>query len=107
MPGVPEMTADTASAGEAKTLMLAENAGIANVADLQVALTNLLEAEGAGLVEVDCSAVRSIDAAVLQCLLVNSRLAVANGKRLRVMQPSADFQRIAAYVGLVEEFGAT
>jgi len=47
--------------------------------------------------------VKSIDAAVLQCLLVNRRAAAARGTRLKLVQASEDFRRIAAYVGLVEE----
>lgn len=88
------------STDAAKTLSLAEGSNIANVADLQVALANLLEAEDAQVVEVDCSAVRSIDCAVLQCLLVNLRAAASRGKALRCVRPSEDFTRIAAYVGL-------
>ncbi len=90
---------DTAS----KSLSLAESATIAIVADLQVALANLLETAEVDAVDVDCSAVKSIDAAVLQCLLVNRRVAAANGKHLRLVQPSDDFRRIAAYVGLVDD----
>lgn len=85
-----------------KSLALAESVTIAAVADLQVALANLLES-GEPAVEVNCSAVRSIDAAVLQCLLVNRRVAAAGGRRLDLVQPSEDFRRIAAYVGLVDE----
>ncbi|MGE3772347.1 MAG: STAS domain-containing protein [Gammaproteobacteria bacterium] len=85
-----------------KSLALAESTHIAAVADLQVALANLLESADAA-VEVDCSAVKSIDAAVLQCLLFNRRVAAASGKRLALVQASEDFRRIAAYVGLVEE----
>lgn len=85
-----------------KSLALPESTHIAAVADLQVAISNLLEGEGAA-VEVDCSAVKSIDAAVLQCLLVNRRVAAASGKRLRLVQASEDFRRIAAYIGLVDE----
>ncbi len=85
-----------------KSLALAESTNIAAVADLQVALANLLES-GDAVVAVDCGAVRSIDAAVLQCLLVNRRIAAAGGKRLELVQASDDFRRIAAYVGLVDE----
>ncbi|HMM76002.1 MAG TPA: STAS domain-containing protein [Gammaproteobacteria bacterium] len=85
-----------------KSLALPESIHIAAVADLQVAIANLLETEDAA-VEIDCSAVKSIDAAVLQCLLVNRRAAAARGTRLKLVQASEDFRRIAAYVGLVEE----
>lgn len=91
---------------QAKVLALAESTNIAAVADLQVALSNLLEAPDAAVVDVDCSAVRSIDAAVLQCLLVNRRVAAAAGKQLRIARPSDDFVRIAAYVGLVDALAA-
>ena len=88
-----------------KSLSLAESTSIAAVGDLQVALANLLEDPDATGVDVDCSAVRSIDAAVLQCLLVNGRSAIAAGKTLRVVNPSVDFSRIAGYVGLVNALG--
>jgi anti-anti-sigma regulatory factor len=84
-----------------KALVLAESTNIAAVADLQVALANLLES-GEVVVAVDCGAVRSIDAAVLQCLLLNRRIAAASGKRLDLVRASDDFRRIAAYVGLVD-----
>lgn len=92
--------------GAKRTLTLAESTGIGAVADLQVALLNLLDTGEATEVEVDCSAVRSIDAAVLQCLLVLARTAPSGGKRLRLVRPSEDFRRIAAYVGLVDELVA-
>ncbi len=85
-----------------QSLALAESTNIAAVADLQVAIANLLES-GSATVEIDCSAVRSIDTAVLQCLLVNRRVAAAGGRRLQFVQASDDFRRIAAYVGLVDE----
>lgn len=96
------MTEQTAAA--ASTLALSETANIASAADLQVAISNLLETGPASPVEIDCSAVRSIDAAVLQCLIVNVRLAATGGNSLRCVRPSEDFLRIAAYVGLSGEF---
>ncbi len=88
-----------------KSLTLAESNGVAAVSDLQVALANLLEDSDTTGIDVDCSAVRSVDAAVLQCLLLNRRNAAAAGKDLRIFNPSADFSRIAGYVGLLNAFG--
>ncbi len=99
------MTEQTAAA--ASTLALSETANIASAADLQVAISNLLEAGAATRLEIDCSAVRSIDAAVLQCLIVNARVAERGGKSLHCVRPSEDFMRIAAYVGLSGEFSPT
>ena len=87
-----------------KALALAESTTIAGVGDLQVALANLLEEADATGVEVDCSAVRSVDAAVLQCLLFHGRVAAAAGKALHIVNPSEDFNRIAGYVGLTATF---
>jgi|LNFM01.1.fsa_nt_gb anti-anti-sigma regulatory factor len=89
-----------------KALALAESTNIAGVGDLQVALANLLEEADTAGVDVDCSAVRSVDAAVLQCLLFNGRVANAAGKALRIVNPSEDFRRIAGYVGLTDAFAA-
>ena len=83
-----------------QALILPESAGIADVAALRETLFTLID-EGAGAsLTVDCSAVRSIDAASLQCLLVARRKAQAAGGTLALANPSEDFKRYVSYVGL-------
>lgn len=85
-------------------LTLGETVQIAGVSALSVMLGALLDAtESGGIVVVDCSAVRSIDAATLQCLLMARRHARASGGDLQLAQPSDDFLRYAGYVGLTAE----
>jgi len=83
-----------------EALTLSEITNIAGVADLHAALSErLAAADGAALV-VDCSAVRTIDAASLQCLLMARRLAEKAGGGLELRQVSEDFERYVDYVGL-------
>ena len=83
-----------------EALTLSETTNIAGVADLHAALSARLEAaDGAALV-VDCSAVRTIDAASLQCLLMAKKRAEKAGVHFELRQASEDFDRYVDYVGL-------
>jgi anti-anti-sigma factor len=84
-------------------LTLPEVTNIAGVAALHALLRERLVAADKAPLVVDCSAVRSIDAASLQCLLNTSREASRLGGRLELAGVSADFRRYADYVGLAAE----
>ena len=84
-------------------LTLPESTGIAGVAALRTALFELVDGVAGSPVELDCSAVRSIDAASMQCLLVARRKAASAGGTLVLARPSEDFRRCVAYVGLGAE----
>ena len=79
---------------------LPEVAGIADVGELSLALRTLLTRSGGPELRIDCSAVRIVDAATLQCLLAARRAASAAGVSLRLVEPSEDFRRYAGYCGL-------
>ena len=87
----------------APSLTLPESTGIAGVAALRTSLFDLIDEVAGSAVELDCSAVRSIDAASLQCLLVARRKAQGAGGTLVLARPSEDFRRYVAYVGLGAE----
>ena len=84
-------------------LTLPEVTNIAGVAALYETLRERLSSADNVSLVVDCSAVRSIDAASLQCLLLASKEAMRRGGRLELAEPSADFRRYADYVGLASE----
>lgn len=83
-----------------KALILPESTGISGVAELRTTLFERIDGAAGASVEVDCSVVRSIDAASLQCLLVAHRKAQDTGCILVLANPSQDFRRYADYVGL-------
>lgn len=85
-----------------KLLTLGESVQIAGVAELSAALAALLAATEPSI-EVDCSAVRAIDGASLQCLLAARRDARLSGGDLQLVRPSEDFLRYAGYLGLTAE----
>ena len=87
----------------AEPLILAEATGIAGVAVLRDAVFERIKEAPGSAIEIDCSAVRSIDAASLQCLLVARGKALAAGGGLVLRNPSEDFIRYTSYVGLTAE----
>jgi len=84
-------------------LSLPEVTNIAGVGALHQLLRERLAAADKAPLIVDCSAVHSIDAASLQCLLIASREAARLGGRLELAGASDDFRRYAGYVGLASE----
>lgn len=80
-------------------LALAPRCGIGDAAGLHKNLLEALQAAGAR-VTVDCSAVASIDTAMLQLLLVARRSAHAASRELTLENPSDEFCRAVACVGL-------
>ena len=81
-------------------LTLSETTNIAGVAALHTALSERIDAANGAALVVDCSAVRTIDAASLQCLLMAKRLAEHAGGTLELRSASEDFERYVDYVGL-------
>ncbi len=80
-------------------LTLAPRCGIGDAAGLRDTLLEALQAEGAR-VTVDCGAVTGIDTAMLQLLLVARRSAHAAGRELTLANPSDEFCRAVACIGL-------
>lgn len=84
----------------AEPLTLAEITNIAGVSALHTALSERIQATPGATIVVDCSAVRTIDAASMQCLLMARRNAEKAGGRLQLQPVSEDFERYVDYVGL-------
>jgi anti-anti-sigma factor len=84
----------------AETLTLSEITNIAGVAGLHATLSERIQAADGELLVVDCSEVRTIDAASLQCLLMARRQAKKAGGDLQLRPVSEDFERNVDYVGL-------
>lgn len=84
----------------AEPLTLAEITNIAGVAELHAALNERIRAAPGASLVVDCSAVRTIDAASMQCLLMARRNAQKAGGELQLQPVSEDFERYVDYVGL-------
>ena len=86
-----------------ETLTLSEITNIAGVAGLHATLSERIQTADGEILVVDCSAVRTIDAASLQCLLMARRQAKQAGGDLELRPVSEDFERYVDYVGLRDQ----
>jgi anti-anti-sigma regulatory factor len=84
-------------------ITLQENEKMDRVAELHELLLQALDNGGA--IEVYASAVRLIDAAALQLLVLSFQKAVKQGQAVTIVEPSQSFRDAAGLLGLAALFG--
>lgn len=102
--GTPHEHEEVAQAsGNVLPFVLETELGIQQVGRLRQQLTELLNQNDS--IELDASAVKSVDTAVLQLLMVLKKAAVADGKAFVIDFPSEPFIDAAGLLGLSEMLG--